>query len=146
MSDRPLVTVGAIIERPDGKILLVRTHKWQNSLGVPGGKIEYGETQAAALAREILEETALVISDVRFLLVQESIDSPEFFKPAHMLLLNYACRVVDTAALVLNEEAEAFLWVSPSEALAMDLNTPTRQLLEAWLALADYTASHLNGP
>jgi ADP-ribose pyrophosphatase YjhB (NUDIX family) len=134
MSGRPIVTVGAIIERLDGKILLVRTRKWQNLLGVPGGKIESGETQEAALKREILEETALVIRDVQFVTVQESINSPEFYKPAHMLLLNYACRADDTAELTLNDEAEAFLWVTPSEASKLDLNTPTRQLLETWLA------------
>ncbi len=134
MSERPIVTVGAVIERPDGKILLVRTHKWRHLLGVPGGKIESGETQEAALKREILEETALVVRDVRFVTVQESIASPEFYKPAHMLLLNYSCRVDDTAELTLNDEAEAFLWVTPSEALRLDLNTPTRQLLETWLA------------
>jgi ADP-ribose pyrophosphatase YjhB (NUDIX family) len=133
MSLRPIVTVGAIIERPDGKILLVRTHKWQNLLGVPGGKIEYGETQEAALAREIREETGLVIGDIRFVVVQESLDSAEFYRPAHMVLLNYACRVDDTDGLVLNDEAEAFLWATPSEALALDLNSPTRQLIEVWL-------------
>jgi phosphoglycolate phosphatase len=133
MKGNPVVTVGAIIERPDGKILLVRTHKWLNLLGVPGGKIEYGETQEAALAREILEETGLVIYDVRFVIVQESVDSPEFYRPSHMVLLNYACRVDATDALVLNDEAEAFLWATPSEALTLDLNSPTRQLVEAWL-------------
>jgi ADP-ribose pyrophosphatase YjhB (NUDIX family) len=133
MSERPIVTVGAIISRPDGKILLVRTHKWHDQLGVPGGKIEYGETQEAALAREIWEETRLVIADVRFVLVQESIDSPEFYRPAHMILLNYACRVHDTVELALNDEAEAFSWVTPSEALTLDLNTPTRELIETWL-------------
>jgi ADP-ribose pyrophosphatase YjhB (NUDIX family) len=134
MSERPIVTVGAIIERPDGKILLVRTHKWRDRLGVPGGKIEHGETQETALKREIMEETGLVVSAVRFVLVQESIDSPEFYRPSHMILLNYACRVADSTSLVLNDEAEAFQWASPAEALALDLNGPTRQLIEAWLA------------
>ena len=133
MSARPVVTVGAIVVRPDGKILLVRTHKWRNRLGIPGGKIEYGETQEAALAREILEETGLVIRDIRFILVQESIDSPEFHRPSHMVLLNYSCRVDDTSQLVLNDEAEAYFWHTPSEALALDLNTPTRALIETWL-------------
>jgi len=135
MSDRPIVTVGAVIERPDGKILLVRTHKWKNSLGVPGGKIEYGETQHAALIREIREETGLCARDVRFVLVQEAIDSAEFYRPSHMVLLNYACRVDDSHDLALNDEAEAFFWVTPSEALALDLNSFTRQLIEAWLRM-----------
>lgn len=135
MSDRPVVTVGAVIERADGKILLVRTHKWKNSLGVPGGKIEYGETQHAALIREIREETGLYARDVRFVLVQEAIDSPEFYRPSHMVLLNYACRVHDVNGLVLNDEAEAFFWVTPSEALGMDLNSFTRELIEAWLKM-----------
>jgi ADP-ribose pyrophosphatase YjhB (NUDIX family) len=137
MSERPIATVGAIIERSDGKILLVRTHKWRNTLGVPGGKIERGETQENALKREILEETGLTIRAVRFVLVQESIDSPEFHKPAHMLLLNYSCRVDDTTGIVLNDEAEAFLWATPNEALTLDLNAPTRQLIEAWLRVRD---------
>lgn len=135
MSDRPVVTVGAVIERADGKILLVRTHKWKNSLGVPGGKIEYGETQHAALIREIREETGLYARDVRFVLVQDAIDSPEFYRPSHMVLLNYACRVHDVNGLVLNDEAEAFFWVTPSEALGMDLNSFTRELIEAWLKM-----------
>jgi ADP-ribose pyrophosphatase YjhB (NUDIX family) len=134
MSERPIVTVGAVIERPDGKILLVRTHKWHDTLGVPGGKIEYGETQEAALKREILEETGLAVDAVRFVLVQEAIDSPEFYRPSHMILLNYACRVTDTEQLLLNDEAEAFSWATPSEALTLDLNSFTRQLIEAWLA------------
>ena len=133
MSARPVVTVGAIIVRPDGKILLVRTHKWQNRLAIPGGKIEYGETQKAALRREILEETGLRIRDIRFVLVQESIDSPEFHRPSHMILLNYSCLVDDTDQLVLNDEAEAFSWHTPSETLGLDLNSPTRTLIEAWL-------------
>ncbi|HEY4103860.1 MAG TPA: NUDIX domain-containing protein [Polyangiaceae bacterium] len=132
-SSRPIVTVGAIIERPDAKILLVRTHKWHGHLGVPGGKIDYGETQEAALVREIREETALSAYDVRFLLAQDAIDSPEFYKPVHMILLNYACRVLETDGLVLNDEAEAFDWLTPNEALTLDLTSFTRKLIEAFI-------------
>lgn len=134
MSDRPIVTVGALIERPDGKILLVRTHKWRNHLGLPGGKVERGERLEDALRRELLEETSLVIRDARLVLAQESIDSPEFHRPAHMVLLNYHCVTDDASALQLNTEAEAFVWCTPSEALGLDLNAPTRTLVESWLA------------
>ncbi|HEX3775951.1 MAG TPA: NUDIX domain-containing protein [Polyangiaceae bacterium] len=130
---RPIVTVGAVIERADGKILLVRTHKWHGRLGVPGGKVEYGETQEAALIREFREETALDIFEIRFLLAQDAIDSPEFYKPAHMILLNYSARTRETERLVLNDEAQALYWVTPSEALALDLTSFTRKLVEAFL-------------
>jgi ADP-ribose pyrophosphatase YjhB (NUDIX family) len=133
MTDGPVITVGAIVERDDGKILLVRTHKWRGLIGLPGGKVERGEPLDEALRRELREETGLAVRDVRFVLVQESIDSPEFHRPAHMILLNYHCRAA-SADVRLNDEAEAFVWATPSEALALDLNAPTRTLIERWLA------------
>jgi ADP-ribose pyrophosphatase YjhB (NUDIX family) len=133
MTDRPVVTVGAIVERSDGRILVVRTHKWRGRFGLPGGKVERGEPLVEALRREILEETGLTIRDVRLVLVQDSIDSPEFYRPAHMVLLNYHCRV-NGSDVRLNDEADAFLWAMPTEALALDLNAPTRLLITHWLA------------
>ncbi len=133
MRQYPIVTVGALAENPQGEILLVRTHKWNHLLGIPGGKIELGESQHGALRREMLEETGLAIREIRFLLAQDSIDSPEFYRPAHMILLNYHCRV-DSVEVQLNDEAQAHLWVLPQEAISLDLNLPTRQLLEVFLA------------
>ncbi len=138
--DLPVVTVGAIIERPDGRVLLVRTHKWRNRLGLPGGKVERGEPILSALQREIREETGLAIHDVRFVFAQDSIDAPEFHRPGHMVLLNYACHT-DTADVVLNEEAQEFLWVTPAQALSLDLNAPTRALVERWLATSPLVGS-----
>ncbi len=125
---RPIATVGALIHDGNGHILLVRTHKWGDRWGIPGGKIERGESSTAALEREILEETALFIQDIQFALVQDCIDSPEFQRPEHFLLLNYVARAT-TTEVVLNDEAEEFRWLSPAAALALDLNQPTRTLI-----------------
>ncbi|MDP8999816.1 MAG: NUDIX domain-containing protein [Myxococcota bacterium] len=133
MTDRPIVTVGAIVERADGRILLVRTHKWHGRLGLPGGKVERGERLEDALRRELLEETGLSVRAIRFVMVQDSIDSPEFHLPLHMVLVNYHCRV-EGSAVQLNDEAEAYLWAPPADALKLDLNAPTRALVERWLA------------
>lgn len=130
---RPVSTVGALIHDGAGKILLVRTRKWGNRWGIPGGKIERGEPAIAALRREILEETALEIDDIVFAMVQDCIDSPEFIRPAHFILLNYVARATGTA-VTLNDEAEEFRWIAPAEAPAMDLNQPTRALLDEALA------------
>ncbi len=127
-AERPVATVGALIHDGAGKVLMIRTHKWSDKWGIPGGKIERGETSEEALQREILEETALEISDIRFVMVQDCIDSPEFFRPEHFLLLNYITEA-DSHAVTLNEEAEEFVWVTIQEALKLDLNTATKILL-----------------
>jgi len=125
---RPIATVGALIHDGAGKILMLRTHKWSDKWGIPGGKIKRGEPSLYALQREVLEETALVIADVIFVLAQDCIDSTEFMRPEHFILLNYVARARFTAVR-LNNEAEEFLWLPPGEALTLDLNQPTRTLL-----------------
>ncbi|MEP2774542.1 MAG: NUDIX domain-containing protein [Luteolibacter sp.] len=132
-ADRPVATVGALIHDGAGKILMIRTHKWSDMWGIPGGKIERGETHEDALRREIREETALEIADIRFVMVQDCIDSPEFFRSEHFLLLNYVARA-ESHDVTLNDEAEEFRWVSMDEALGLDLNTATKILLERVIA------------
>lgn len=125
----PVATVGAAICREDGRWLMIRTHKWSNLWGIPGGKIKGGETSEEALRREVREETGLELERIRFVMVQDCIRSEEFFRPVHFLLLNYAA-MARAGEVVLNDEAEAFCWVTLDEARSMPLNTPTRVLLE----------------
>ncbi|MFA6546581.1 MAG: NUDIX domain-containing protein, partial [Limisphaerales bacterium] len=127
----PISTVGGLIFDDAGRVLMIRTQKWSHLWGIPGGKIKWGERSEDALRRELKEETNLDITDIRFVLVQDCIHSKEFYRDAHFLLLNYTCRAAGSAPPVtLNEEAEEFRWVTLAEAMAMDLNQPTRVLLE----------------
>ena len=132
-SQLPIVTVGALIFDAAGRVLMIRTHKWSDLWGIPGGKIKWGEPSVAALQRELREETNLEVSDVEFVLVQDCIHSKEFYRDAHFVLLNYTCKAVGQGPVKLNEEAREFRWVSPQEALALALNQPTRRLLEVVL-------------
>jgi phosphoglycolate phosphatase len=127
----PIVTVGGLILNGAGKVLMLRTHKWSNLWGIPGGKIKGGEPATDALRREIKEETNLDVKDIEFVLVQDCIHSKEFYRDAHFVLLNYTCRCNGETQVKLNDEAREFRWVTVADALEMPINQPTRKLLLA---------------
>jgi ADP-ribose pyrophosphatase YjhB (NUDIX family) len=127
----PIVTVGGLIFNDRCQVLMIRTHKWSNLWGIPGGKIKWGEPSEDALRREIQEETGLAVTDVEFVLVQDCIHSKEFYRDAHFVLLNYTCRCAGEPAVKLNDEAREFRWVTAAQALELPLNQPTRKLLQA---------------
>ncbi len=127
----PIATVGALVFDSADRVLMIRTQKWSHLWGIPGGKIQRGEASLDALRRELKEETNLDLRDIEFVLVQDCISSKEFYHDAHFILLNYVCCCHEPAQVVLNEEAEEFKWVTLPEALMLDLNQPTRILLEA---------------
>jgi len=128
----PVATVGALIINPDDKVLMIRTYKWSNLWGIPGGKIKTNETSYAALVREVKEETNLDVQDVEFVMVHDCIHSREFFKPAHFLLLNYVAHT-SSSDVTLNEEADEYRWVTIEEAYDLPLNKPTRTLLDEYV-------------
>jgi ADP-ribose pyrophosphatase YjhB (NUDIX family)/phosphoglycolate phosphatase-like HAD superfamily hydrolase len=130
----PLPTVGALIFNHVGQALMIRTHKWSDRWGIPGGKIKWGEPSETALLREIKEETDLEVTNIEFVLVQDCIHSKEFYRDAHFVLLNYTCRTRARDPIVaLNEEGREFRWLAPDDALKLPLNQPTKILIEAVL-------------
>lgn len=56
--------VGAVITRADGWLLLVRrgNEPGRGLWSLPGGRIEPGESEAAAVVREVREETGLTVA------------------------------------------------------------------------------------
>ena len=95
--------------------------------------MELGETLEEAFRREIREETGLEIVEPRLMMVQEAINHPEFFRPAHFVLINYVADVTgEKPAVTLNDEAEEFAWKPLDLALVdmKDVNLPTQALLK----------------
>lgn len=60
----PLLTVDAIIELPDDRIVLVERRYPPPGWALPGGFVDPGESLARAVRREALEETGLVLTDL----------------------------------------------------------------------------------
>jgi 8-oxo-dGTP diphosphatase len=61
----PLLMVDAIVEAPGRGVLLVERRYPPPGWALPGGRVEYGETVEAAVAREVLEETGLRLTTLR---------------------------------------------------------------------------------
>lgn len=122
------------------EVLIVRTTKWRGSWGVPGGKLDWGESLQEALLREFREEVALDLQQVRFAMIQEAILDPQFHVPAHFILVNYYAFSTGTE-VVPNEEIVEWAWLPPEKALSYPLNNFTEHLVRDCIErhiVADY--------
>lgn len=129
----PEATVGALIVNGEGEILLVRSYKWGSKYTVPGGHIELGERSETAAKREVKEEVGLEVEPVRLLLVQEAIYPADYIKHEHYIFLDYLCRASSSEVKLDGKEIQEYLWTTPSDALQLDLESFTRNLVEAYL-------------
>ena len=120
----PHPTVGALIFNPEGKMLLVQSHKFHDKWVVPGGHIEVGEKMTDAVIREAKEETGLDVYDPQFIFFQEFIQDESFWKNMHFIFFDFALKT-DSSDVVLNDEAEAYAWVTLEEALTMNVDAYT---------------------
>ncbi len=128
----PEPIAGAIIFNPEGRIFLMKSHKWGGKYTVPGGHVELGESIEHALIREIKEETGMDIYDIEFLKFQEFIHGKEFWKKRHFIFFDFACRT-RSSEVTLNSEAQEHIWTYPEEALKLDIDPYSRQAVEEYL-------------
>lgn len=98
----------------DGRALIVRRANCAHAEGVwefPGGKMEFGETIEAALAREVREETGLAVEILR-LLYAATVPLPE--EGRQIVFLYHLCRPA-SLEVSLSAEHSAFRWALPGE-------------------------------
>jgi len=136
--------VGGLIQSLDLELLFVRTHKWKDFFSIPGGKVQYGESLEDAIKREIKEETNLDVSHVMMGPTFDSIESHQFWKKEHFIMINFLCLLQPTCKktdLVLNEEAEEYIWISPEKAKMLLMNEETKKLLSWYLKTFGYFGS-----
>jgi nucleoside triphosphatase len=129
----PEATVGALIVNDKDEVLLVKSHKWGSVYTVPGGHIELGERSEAAVKREVKEEVGLDVEPVKLLLVQEAIYPAGYIKHEHFIFMDYLCRSRSSSVSLDAREIQEYLWTNPRKALELNLESFTRNLVEAYL-------------
>ncbi|HLC36641.1 MAG TPA: NUDIX domain-containing protein [archaeon] len=128
----PEPTVGALVFSKEGKIFLMKSHKFRDKYVIPGGHIELGETMEQALKREVKEETNLKIHGIKFLLMQEFIFNDSFYEKKHFIFLDFQCKT-NSIKVKLNYEAQEFIWIEPEKALEMNTEPYTKNAIKEYL-------------
>jgi 8-oxo-dGTP diphosphatase len=111
--EAPIVGVGAVVI--DGtKVLLVRRghEPLKGEWSLPGGALELGETLQQGVAREVLEETGLIVVTMGIVEVLDRITQD----PAtdriryHYVLVDFVCRVTG-GSLASASDADEARWI-----------------------------------
>jgi len=111
--ERPIPGVAGLILKGREVLLVERGKAPARGLwGLPGGAVEIGETIEEAVAREVLEETSVVVKPVEFLTVFNSINRDDEDKVrTHFILFEYLCEYV-SGEVVAGDDAPDARWVS----------------------------------
>ncbi len=116
---RPEVAVGAVVVH-DGRLLLIRRGRGPaaGQWSVPGGRVEWGETLAQAVEREVAEETGLAVRCGPFVGWVERMGSGH-----HYLIMDFRADVVGrpAASVRAGDDAAEAAWVPLAEVAAVDL-------------------------
>jgi 8-oxo-dGTP diphosphatase len=107
----PQLAVSAAIFRDDNILLVRRARSPAKGLyTLPGGRVEFGESLAAALRREIGEETGLQVEIAGLAGWREVL--PAAGGGGHFVIMSFAARW-RANEVVLNEELDDFKWLAP---------------------------------
>jgi ADP-ribose pyrophosphatase YjhB (NUDIX family) len=122
----PVVAVGAFIFDREGRVLLIErgAPPSEGLWSVPGGKLDMNETLAQAVAREVREETGLVVEVGALACVVERMSDGY-----HYVILDYLARVIG-GELAPGSDVRAARWVTSDDLPTMALTEGLVPLLE----------------
>ena len=135
--DRPILGVGAVV-LVDGRVVLVkRAHEpLAGQWNLPGGVVETGETLEQACAREVLEETGLVVEVGPMIEVFDRITvDAEGKVQYHFVLMDYLCRVTGGDLRFASDASDVAL-VEPGDLIAYRLTQKALDVIARGLELS----------
>lgn len=100
-----------IIDGPQVLLVLRANPPLQGYWGLPGGRVELGETVEQALLREVREETGLEVSIERYLGYRDAIDRDESGRVRYHYVVQYFAARPSGGALVAADDAAEARWV-----------------------------------
>ncbi len=132
--ERPIPGVAALTLRGREVLLVERGKAPARGLwGLPGGAVEVGETLEEGVAREVLEETSVVIKPVELLTIFNSINRDDEGKVrTHFILFEYFCEYV-SGDVVAGDDAPDARWVSIDDLDSINIMKFTRDFIEKTL-------------
>ena len=122
-----------IIVNDNGKILLIKSHKWGDKYLIPGGHIEIGETIFETAEREGKEETGLELSAQNCVNIGELIYHPDYHRKAHLIYFHIVCKVVSGEVSLDGRELKEFIWADPQKALALDFVAGIKRSIQNYI-------------
>src|SRR5919112_5194340 len=135
--ERPIVGVGAVIVQ-DGAVVLIR-RRYEPLAGqwsLPGGTLELGETLEAGTAREMLEQTGLVVEVGPVIEVFDRIKLDETRRVRyHFVLVYYLCWPL-SGELRAGSDVDAAVFVAPDDLARFHLTPKATAVIERGLRLA----------
>jgi 8-oxo-dGTP diphosphatase len=126
----PRPAVGAVVVE-DGQLLLVQRSKdpFKGCWAVPGGKVQWGEGLTAATAREVEEETGLVVAVHDVVWVGETVSPPGAEPTHHNVLIDFEATVVGGALRAASDAADA-AFVPIADVRRLPLTPTMHELLD----------------
>ena len=135
--ERPIVGVGAVILDADRVVLIRRRYEpLAGQWSLPGGTLELGETLEQGAAREMLEETGLVVEIGPVIEVFDRIiHDDEKRVRYHFVLVDYLCWPV-SGELRAGSDVEAAVFAHRDDLARFGLTSKATAVIERGLELA----------
>jgi len=134
MEKQPKLVSAALVLNQNGEVFLGRGNKFNSAWIAPGGHIDEGETPEEAAIREVKEELGIDVYPPIFLRFHE-LFAPDYKNIGAIFHChNFAVTMKPNQEIQLNDEYDAYTFVSPDEALQMeDLHPSARMIIEYYL-------------